>query len=110
MTEPTVDYGYVIGHTATKTTLQACVGKGWADIVGRLFELCFEEGVAVTQVKEKYGGLRFYVGSATEQVLDTIDEAEQESYKVCEHCGEPGEPRKGGWILTLCDKHEAERK
>ena len=28
----------------------------------------------------------------------------------CEICGAPGERREGGWIRTLCDTHETERK
>ena len=28
----------------------------------------------------------------------------------CEECGAPGERRNGGWIKTLCDKHEEERQ
>ncbi len=28
----------------------------------------------------------------------------------CEECGAPGEMRSGGWVKTLCDKHEAERQ
>ena len=63
------------------------------------------------QVKEKFGGLRFYLdSSATEKLHDAIRLAEDESYKTCELCGEPGEPRREGWIKTLCDKHDEERK
>jgi phosphoribosyl-dephospho-CoA transferase len=31
--------------------------------------------------------------------------AEELSYQTCDICGEPGEPRQGGWIVTRCDKH-----
>jgi hypothetical protein len=28
----------------------------------------------------------------------------------CETCGDKGTSRSGGWIRTLCDKHEEERQ
>ena len=36
--------------------------------------------------------------------------AEAWADKTCEMCGKPGEKRGGGWIKTLCDEHDAERK
>ena len=62
------------------------------------------EDAHVLQVKEKWGGLRFYVSGTTE-LLDFIDEMEARSLKTCEVCGQPGKPREGGWIRTLCDEH-----
>ena len=56
-----------------------------------------------SQVKEKYGGLRFYMTCGTEEIYDLIDEAGEVSYKTCEHCGDPGEERRLSWIKTLCD-------
>jgi hypothetical protein len=38
----------------------------------------------------------------------TIAEAWAE--QSCETCGAPGKRRSGGWIRTLCDKHEEERQ
>ena len=57
----------------------------------------------IFQIKEKFGGLRFYVDGTTE-LLDFIDEMEAKSLTICEKCGKPGKPREGGWILTLCDE------
>ena len=59
----------------------------------------------VLQVKEKFGGLRFYVNSATEEMYRLISEAESQSYEICEECGKPGtlsQKIKGGWMKTLC--------
>jgi hypothetical protein len=36
--------------------------------------------------------------------------AEAMSGNICETCGDKGEHRSGGWIRTLCDKHEEERQ
>ncbi len=68
-----------------------------------------EELPTITQVKEKFGGLRFYVSSATDEVHNYIDFAESMSFRVCEMCGAPGEPRSDGWTKTLCDRHHRER-
>lgn len=56
------------------------------------------------QVKEKYGGLRFYMSSATDEMYDIIENYEMLSERTCEICGNPGEIRPGGWITTLCDE------
>ena len=55
------------------------------------------------QVKEKFGGLRFYMTCGMDEISDLISEAEALSLKTCEECGKPGEERGGGWIHTLCD-------
>ena len=56
-----------------------------------------------SQVKEKYGGLRFYMSCGTDEIFGLISEAETLSYKTCEECGKPGEERGGSWIYTHCD-------
>jgi len=55
------------------------------------------------QVKEKFGGLSFYMTCGTDEIFDLIEEAVALSYKTCEVCGKPGEERPNGWIHTLCD-------
>lgn len=84
---------------------------GWFDLIWRLCEdltkMELPEGFEVTQVKEKFGTLRFYINSGTDDIDNRIDEAEDESGRTCEWCGEPGERRGGGWIRTLCDKCHA---
>lgn len=57
------------------------------------------------QVKEKFGGLRFYANGATPEQHDAIDFAEQLSVRTCEKCGQIGRQRSTGWIQTLCGKH-----
>jgi len=60
----------------------------------------------VSQVKEKFGGLRFYVHSATNEQYAYINFAESMSYRTCEVCGDKGKPNRGGWIVTRCRKHQ----
>lgn len=87
-------------------------GDGWFPLLRELSRHIEEynrkevgEGrhVVVMQVKEKFGGLRFYVNSSTTNIDRLIAEAEDRSFKVCETCGEDGELRKEGWWKTLCD-------
>jgi len=66
--------------------------------------------VIAVQVKEKFGGLRFYYDGGDEQIYGMVRMAESWADHSCEECGAPGERRSGGWIRTLCDKHEAERQ
>ena len=79
-------------------------GNGWDSIIQPLIELCEKNKVEILQIKEKFAGLRFYVGSAPEEIHDAISKAENLSFMVCEECGEPGKTRNfGGWIKTVCD-------
>ena len=57
-----------------------------------------------TQVKEKFGGLRFYVQGSDDFIDGIIDLAESMSYRICSKCGNQSMPqKKRGWIYTLCD-------
>ena len=57
------------------------------------------------QIKEKFGGLRFYVHAATDKHYNYISFAESMSYRTCEECGAPGKTYTDGWHKTLCDIH-----
>lgn len=93
---------------------------GWFDIIYSLahqlekeiIKLPLEEreGITATQVKEKYGTLRFYMSSETDEMSKFISEAEDKSAVTCETCGDPGEVREHSWIKVLCDKHNKERE
>lgn len=66
------------------------------------------EYIRVVQIKEKFGGLRFYFDGGNEYIRGLVDMAETWAGHTCEKCGEVGYQRGGGWIRTLCDFHEAE--
>lgn len=97
------------------------VDSGWYNLIytltnciDRRLEHLNKDGgnrkVVIAQIKEKFGGLRYYAdGHIDEQMNGMIDFAESLSYTICEKCGEPGKLRSGGWMKTLCDKHEEER-
>ena len=64
----------------------------------------------VTQIKEKFGGLRFYITYAPKEVHDMIHKAEDDSLTICEKCGKSGILRNDfHWWLTLCEQHYKER-
>lgn len=69
-----------------------------------LAELEAEIPVAV-QVKEKFGGLRFYVRGGTTEHHTMIQFAEALSTRICEECGTTNTAKtyREGWHRTLCD-------
>jgi hypothetical protein len=109
-------------------------GDGWFNIIDRLcnsitheinhakeqLELKKQRGESVTdedyeaikvtvvQIKEKYGGLRFYTYGSNDYIRGMIDFAESMSYKICECCGNPGTLSKEGWWRTMCEPCRAD--
>lgn len=90
--------------------------SGWAQLVLPLIEEAELLGANILQIKEKFGGLRFYFAfgtssgdplalAAEQEFQKHVDGAEELSFTVCEVCGASGKRRGGGWIRTLCDKH-----
>ena len=61
-----------------------------------------------SQVKEKFGSLRFYVQGAIEKHWNYITFAESMSHRTCEECGAPGQTYTDGWYATLCEAHAKE--
>jgi len=62
-----------------------------------------EYHATASQVKEKFGTLRFYGNNFTDEMDKLVDAAERKSAKTCEYCGKPGKQRNGGWVRTLCN-------
>lgn len=96
------------------------IGKGWWPIIetlcGRIQrhidwrnrEAAVVPQVVVMQIKEKFGGLRFYYDGGDEYIQGLVSMAEDWAAYSCEECGNPGESRGGGWVRTLCDEHAVE--
>lgn len=106
-----LENGYFTDRPRIKEAGFFAIGPGWYGLVKELIEKAVDAGWdrQICQVKEKFGGLRFYINGASDEVWSLIREAEEKSYEICEVCGEPGELRPIGWYSTLCDKHNAER-
>jgi len=93
-----------MSSSISRRVAKTCVGPGWSKLIDKLYDKISLD-VKVVQVKEKFGGLRFYVYNATEDEVDFISFVEEESYTVCERCGQPGKLRTDrNWVLTLCDE------
>jgi hypothetical protein len=102
---------YADRHGDMRTTAM-CWGfecrDGWEPLIRKLSEqltfLAKVEGAPVraSQVKEKYGTLRFYTDSETEIMRACIAYAEDLSAQTCEDCGKYARTRSKGWVATLC--------
>lgn len=92
-------------------------GDGWYNIIDTLcnniqmhvnIKRCAP--VVATQVKEKFGTLRFYYNGGDERIDSLVSLVEDWSSSVCEVCGERGELRNdNGWLYTACDDHVRKR-
>ena len=86
-------------------------GNGWKPLIDNVINEIISynknnnEKIYITQIKEKFGGLRVYTTSAPDYIDNLIIEAERESYKICENCGtrENVITDTKGWIKTLCN-------
>jgi hypothetical protein len=100
-----------------------CVGEGWWPIIETLCANIQShtdwwnknretrpvvEQVVVEQIKEKFGGLRFYYQGGDDQISGMVRMAEAWADHSCETCGAPGTSGGKGWIKTLCPTHRAE--
>jgi hypothetical protein len=97
------------------------VGPGWAALLTALHEevSAIIPDYSVSQVKEKFGGLRAYLdfprgeGIQAEQVArERIAYSLEYKYeflslRICETCGKPGKNAEGPhrWWKTLCEEH-----
>jgi len=58
--------------------------------------------IIVRQVKEKFGGLRFYISGGDECCQAIVDAAEESSLTLCEVCGRPGTLVGERWVYVRC--------
>lgn len=61
--------------------------------------------VVVDQVKEKFGGLRFYYHGGDEYIGGLVTMAESWASRTCEQCGNAGKLRGSSWLYTACAEH-----
>jgi hypothetical protein len=71
--------------------------------------------VGIDQIKEKFGGLRFYYHGGDKVIDGMTSLAESLSYRICESCGSTKDVgQTQGWIYTVCkscyDKNERANK
>ena len=105
-----MDFETEVGH----------VGVGWQPIVRELHAKVLEidPDIEVEQIKEKFGGLRYYFTSRfafpsdeNDQINALVAAAEAKCDVTCEDCGEVGSRVSiSGWLRTLCKQHENEAR
>jgi len=89
-----------------------CCGDGWYWVLDNLCYLLqwdtdnnHHPQLVASQVKEKYGTLRFYTYGCNERQQGMINFAERLSSIVCENCGSMNKVKQTkGWVITLCEK------
>jgi len=86
--------------------------EGWLPLITECHERLYaiDKEYEVLQIKEKFGGLRYYFRSShrDRNIMEAIvDEYERKSFETCEICGEHGVPIRTytSWIKTLCENH-----
>lgn len=101
--------GYPISYTWGGPRQCGSVGEGWHNLIIEAVEKMIAAGWdgKITQIKEKFGTLRFYIGQTSKEVNDIALEAEKKSSVTCETCGVSNETVKksagsGRWFKTLC--------
>jgi hypothetical protein len=87
------------------------VGDGWYDLIDTLCgclqnhadnEKTEKAQAVAAQVKEKFGGLRFYIDGGDDVTDGMVRMAEHMSYCICEDCGNKATVRTRGYIRSLC--------
>ena len=69
------------------------------------------EQIEAIQVKEKFGGLRFYTNHEPNHITGAIRMAEHMSYCICEVCGSTDKvTQTNDWVSRLCIKCVEEYK
>lgn len=94
----------------------AC-GDGWYNLIYKTCEKLMvsnpSEDFRFFQIKEKFGGLRLYTTSATDEQYKILNEAEQKAYTICEWCGSKENitiNQDKSWLHSLCPKCHEKRK
>lgn len=87
-------------------------GNGWSEIIMQCHKELKEvdENYTIAQIKEKFGGLRYYFASTNPALYAGMckitSKYMDQSFKICEMCGKPGELRNETRLRTLCEKHK----
>lgn len=90
---------------------------GWASLIRRLHDdlLQIAPGYEVDEVTRASGGLSFRLAFGPDVhlfrdvIIERKEQAEAESFTICELCGGPGELRGSPSVRTRCHGHETLR-
>ena len=124
---PVIDVGLLWTHAHSGSTISSCmtssdryevlavfghIRPGWSEIVERLDRRlsALDPRYDLVQVKQKLGGLRYYIQTDHRELLDEMEmavlDAERHAERTCEQCGDGGVLHRSarGWLCTLCSE------
>lgn len=91
-----------------------CCGDGWYNLIDdmcqEIEDYCDKNNLnrpKAAQVKEKFGGLRFYIYGGDDEIYNIISKAEKKSYSTCSGCGigiNIEEKDRNYFLKTLCEE------
>lgn len=74
----------------------------------------YQDKYKLCQIKEKYGGLRWYdegfPSEGYDEYSEWLDKYEELSFKTCIECGKPAKYFTKGWIMPICEDCAKKRK
>lgn len=88
------------------------IGPGWFPLMERMLEELDQldpklpDEVRIDTVKEKWGALRIYMTTSTDQTDEITERAMEDSAYICDVCGDYATiANDGGWLSARCAKH-----
>ena len=101
-------------HLIPQWTQLDCMPDGWRKAFG--IQMCKEikqelkkhkgalKYYRITQIKEKFGELRWYDNGSPEKIWkEIIPKYEEKSSRTCIECGKPAKYIRCGWISPYCE-------
>lgn len=89
-------------------------GDGWKKLYQPIIDYLKEynkdkeekDRIEIHQIKEKFGSIRIYLSSYTDELRQMIDDAEEQSYYTCEICGKyiTKPIVEHHWMYPMCKK------
>lgn len=74
------------------------------DLKNALKEYDYNNRYCITEIKEKFGELRWYCGNVPdEKIYDIIDKYVKLSQNTCIYCGKPATMRLTDYIIPVCN-------
>ena len=108
---------YILDNDKNYISWEEEIPEGWNIAFGEvmidelndiLVKYNFTDSYRIIQIKEKFGGLRWYDNGIPEEAVNDyniwLDKYEELSYNTCIRCGEPATHMTNGWIEPLCNE------